>query len=194
MLSSFTTAETGTQRFHLFSNYGEKARSFLHRLDHLGIIIVMWGSMIASDHFGFHDEHGLRNVYWAAATSAALGCAWTVSNPKFRTLGRRNIQFYLFALLGLFAFAAKLHGVLLHGYAAQDERMSLSHFILLGLLQFAAGAIYAARIPERWCPRRFDILGASHQLMHVIVMFGALSYSIGLVEAVGYWHARGAAR
>lgn len=34
----------------------------------------------------------------------------------------------------------------------------------------AGGALYAAGLPERWWPGRFDVLGHSHQLMHVGVV------------------------
>lgn len=42
-------------------------------------------------------------------------------------------------------------------------------------------------IPERWYPRRFDIYSASDQVMHVLVIGGAMSHTIGLVKAFDYW-------
>lgn len=57
----------------------------------------------------------------------------------------------------------------------------------LGLLNFTGAAIYAARIPERWYPGRFDVWGASHQIMHVLVVCGAVSHSVGLLKALDYW-------
>jgi adiponectin receptor len=61
------------------------------------------------------------------------------------------------------------------------------YLIELGLFNGTGAAIYAARIPERWYPRRFDIYGSSHQIMHILVICAALSYTIGLVKAFDHW-------
>ena len=70
----------------------------------------------------------------------------------------------------------------------QNRRMSISYFLGLGILNGTGTAIYAARIPERWYPKAFDLYGASHQIMHVLVICGALSHGTGLVRALDYWH------
>jgi len=93
----------------------------------------------------------------------------------------------MYGVLGLSIFIPAIHGVMLHGWAAQNERMSLTYFIGLGVLNGLGTAIYAARIPERWFPRRFDIYGASHQIMHVLVICGALSHTTGLLKVFDYW-------
>ena len=36
---------------------------FGNQLDHLGIVVVMWGSTIPSDYFGFYDEPVLMSSY-----------------------------------------------------------------------------------------------------------------------------------
>ena len=71
----------------------------------------------------------------------------------------------------------------LYGWENFTQRSPLKYFIALGLLNFAGAATYAARMPERWFPRTFDIYGASHQIMHVMVVGGGLTYSIGLLKA-----------
>ena len=96
----------------------------------------------------------------------------------------------MYSALGLSAFFPAAHGVILHGWDEQNQRMSLTYFGGLGLLNFTGAAIYAARIPERFFPGRFDVLGASHQIMHVLVMCGAVSHSVGLTKALDYWHRR----
>lgn len=58
----------------------------------------------------------------------------------------------------------------------------------LGLLNFTGAALYGARIPERLFPGKFDYVGSGHQLMHILVMFGALSHTIGLLKAYKHWH------
>lgn len=68
--------------------------------------------------------------------------------------------------------------------------MRIDYFTGLGILNFTGAMIYGVRIPERWYPKIFDVFGASHQIMHVLVMIGALSHSIGLIKAFDYWQAQ----
>ena len=95
-----------------------------------------------------------------------------------------------FGLLGLSAFIPVVHGILRNGWQVQDQRGSVDYFVGLGLIQATGTAIYAARVPERWYPKRFDIYGSSHQWMHVLVTLGALSHAIGLTKAFDYWQSR----
>ena len=50
--------------------------------------------------------------------------------------------------------------------------------------------MYAVKFPERWYPRRFDLCGSSHQLMHILVVCGAACYSVGVLRAFEYAQAR----
>lgn len=93
----------------------------------------------------------------------------------------------MFALLGLSAFVPVVHGTILNGWEVQDKRMAISYFLGLGLLNATGTVIYAARVPEKWFPKAFDIYGSSHQIMHVLVACGALSHAIGLLKAFDYW-------
>ena len=94
----------------------------------------------------------------------------------------------MYGCLGLSIFVPAAHGVILNSWELQNRRMSISYFLGLGVLNATGTAIYTARIPERWYPKTFDLYGASHQIMHVLVICGALSHSTGLVRAFDYWH------
>ena len=107
--------------------------------------------------------------------------------PKFRSPTYRIMRSVMFALLGLSAFVPVGHGIILNGWEVQDKRMAISYFLGLGLLNATGTVIYAARVPEKWFPKTFDIYGSSHQIMHVLVACGALSHAIGLLKAFDYW-------
>lgn len=68
-----------------------------------------------------------------------------------------------------------------------EERMRLKSFFGLGLTNFSGAALYAARIPERWFPGTFDLLGQSHNWMHVLVYTGALVRLAGLLAVCERW-------
>ena len=42
-----------------------------------------------------------------------------------------------------------------------------------GATYIGGAIIYALRIPERWSPKTFDLVGSSHNIFHVCVVLGA---------------------
>ena len=127
--------------------------------------------------------------YWALGTAFAAASSWATFQPVFRTPVGRRVRFLLYSALGVSAFIPAVHGVRMNGWETQNRSMSLGYFVGLGALNFSGAAVYAARVPERWAPGRFDVVGASHQIMHVLVICGAVSHSIGLARAFDYWNA-----
>lgn len=65
--------------------------------------------------------------------------------------------------------------------------MGLKFFLGLALINFSGAALYAARIPERWFPGTFDLIGQSHNLMHLLVFTGALVRLHGLLGVAERW-------
>lgn len=89
----------------------------------------------------------------------------------------------MFAGMGLSAIVPVLHGLTLYGYAAMCDTMSLWWLIAHGVMYLVGAGLYAARVPERWAPGRFDIWGSSHQVFHVLVLAAAGTHFWGLVRA-----------
>ena len=165
----------------------------------------MWSSMVPSNYFGFYCSPRLLYSYniivitpphrsyisladsTTQATASALGCAISTMKPQFRSPTYRVMRSAMFALLGLSAFVPVVHGIILNGWEVQNRRMAITYFLGLGLLNGTGTVIYAARLPEKWYPRTFDVYGSSHQIMHVLVACGALSHAVGLVRAFEYW-------
>ncbi|KAF3939478.1 hypothetical protein ABW19_dt0205662 [Dactylella cylindrospora] len=177
--------------FHVFSNHSAPIHKFGNELDHLGIVCVIWGSAIPCSYFAFYDTQGLtRYAYYLLHTLFATASGVFTLRPKFRQPQYRKARFYMYVLLGVSAFLPVAHGLYAYGFEELDARMGLTNFIGLGMWQFTGAAIYAARIPERWFSRRFDCWGQSHQIMHVLVVFGAICNERGLLRAIEYWNDR----
>jgi adiponectin receptor len=157
------------------------------RFDYLGIVVPLWGTTISSTYFGFNCEPFLQDVYRALATLAGILCAITTFHPAFSGTSGRKFRTSMYCLLGLFSFLPIVHGVILHGLSEHDRRMSLMHYLGLGACHSTGAMLYAARIPEKWYPRTFDIAGSSHQLMHSFVVLGAICYGIGILKAYDFW-------
>jgi len=174
--------------FHTFSDHSPHMHRFGNELDHLGVVFVIWGSGVPSDYFGFYCSPRTQYLYWTAVTATALACAIFTLRPKFRHPTYRTTRFLMYCFLGVSLFIPVAHGIIINGWEVQNQRMSLKYFFGLGFLNFLGAAIYAARIPERWFPGKFDIWGSSHQIMHVLVVCGAISHLNGLLAALDYFN------
>ena len=66
--------------------------------------------------------------------------------------------------------------------------MGWGYIILEGIFYLTGALVYAVRWPEKWWPGRFDLVGASHQWFHVLVLAGAAAHLVGIVKAFEYNH------
>lgn len=85
---------------------------FGSELDHLGIVLVMWGTGISGAHFTFScpAHTSLRNSYFALLTLVGVACGVFTLRPKFRTPAYRTIRFLVYFALGASLFLPVVHG------------------------------------------------------------------------------------
>ena len=174
--------------YHLVSNHSHSVARWGNALDYLGIVALIWGSFVPSIFYGFKDEPGLAKTYWSMITVIGVGCAIVSVKEKFRTPDWRQFRAGMFVTMGLSAILPVCHGLQLYSMDTLERRIGLSWLILQGVLYVLGAAVYAGRIPERWKPGHYDILGNSHQIFHVLVLLAAVSHFIGLTKAFDYWH------
>ncbi len=175
--------------FHTLSSHSAPVQALGNSLDHIGVVLVIYGSVLPATHFLFHcpSQLNLRIIYTLLSTTLTVLSIIFTLKPAFRTCAYRRVRFNLYTVLGLSAFLPIIHGTLLYPYVTLQNRMGISNFLGLGILNLTGAAIYAARVPERWFPRTFDIWGSSHQIMHILVVMGALSFERGLLGCVRWW-------
>lgn len=130
------------------------------------IAILMWGSTIPSFYHGFYCD-------------------------RFRHPTLRPYRAAMYAGLGLSAVVFVVHGILLHGWTVQNRRMSVDWMGLMALFNLTGAVIYAARVPEKLRPLKYDIYGNSHQVLHVAVVLAGLAHMFGLFRAFDYLHTHG---
>ena len=176
--------------YHTFSNHSPAVARLGNQLDYLGIVLLIWGSFIPSIHYGFADRPALVATYWAMISTIGAGCALVCTSAHFRTPAWRPLRAAMFAAMGLSAVVPVLHGVLLYGAPAMRNTMGLAWLLLQGALYLLGAGLYAARLPEKLAPGRFDIVGSSHQIFHVLVVLAALAHLRGLVVAFDARQAR----
>ncbi|KAI4173835.1 MAG: hypothetical protein LQ348_006466 [Seirophora lacunosa] len=117
-----------------------------------------------------------------------IGCAAVSVIPRFRTPQWRPFRASMFVAMGLSAVVPVLHGLKLYGLRQMNDRISLSWLVSQGFLYVLGAGLYAARVPERFEPGKFDVWGSSHQIFHVLILFAATAHLLGLIRA--YEHSK----
>ncbi|OKL63130.1 hypothetical protein UA08_01627 [Talaromyces atroroseus] len=174
--------------YHTISNHSPAVARVGNALDYVGIVGLITGSFIPSVYYGFYCAPNLQLIYWAMISAIGLGCIFVCLMPQFRTPEWRPFRALMFVSMGLSAVFPVVHGLWLYGAKQMTPQIGLDWLLLQGFLYILGATIYAARVPERLLPGRFDIVGSSHQIFHVLVVCAAISHLTGLLCAFDYRH------
>jgi adiponectin receptor len=159
------------------------------QMDILGVLVLMWSATVPLAHYSLACHPRLEAACHVASASLALACA-VATSPRVALLAGPRLgpaRAALFALFGAASFAAPLaHAAALRPADWAARAGGRGWLAATAALDGAGAAVYLLRFPERWWPRRFDLLGASHQLMHLAVLGAALAYAGAVVEAFDY--------
>ena len=174
--------------YHTISNHSPAVARVGNALDYVGIVGLIVGSFVPSVFYGFYCVPELQWRYWTMICSIGLGCAFVSILPRFRTPRWRPFRAVMFVGMGLSAVFPVLHGLRLFGFDRMRRQIGLNWLLLQGFLYILGAAIYAARVPERLRPGKFDIFGSSHQIFHVLVVCAAVAHLTGLLKAFDHRH------
>lgn len=174
--------------YHTISNHSPVVARIGNALDYIGIVGLIVGSFVPSVFYGFYCVPELQHRYWTMICSIGAGCICVSVIPRFRTPRWRPFRAAMFVGMGLSAVFPVLHGLQLFGFNRMRQQIGLGWLLLQGFLYILGAGIYAARVPERLYPGKFDIVGSSHQIFHVLVVCAALAHLTGLLKAFDYRH------
>ena len=169
--------------YHATLNVSPRFARRMNQADYCGIVFLISGSFVPSVHYGFACASHLRAAYWALVAALGLGCAVVSTDLRFRTPAWRPLRAAMFVAFGGSAVVPVAHGWYLFGWAELDRRMAAGHVVAHGAMYVLGAGLYAARVPERWWPGKVDLLGASHQIFHVLVVAAAGTHLAGLLKA-----------
>lgn len=172
--------------YHTISNHSARIARRAIALDFLGIVGLVTGSFIPSIYYGFYCRPRLQYVYWSMICSLGFACALATLVEPFRS--QHKTRTALFVSVGLSGLLPITHGLLERDVSQLRREAGLDWILLQAALYLLGAYIYAARIPEKWFPGRFDIVGSSHQIFHVLVVVAALAHFKGLIVAFDHWH------
>ena len=69
LAQEFTLSSQEACSFHTCANHSKDVWIFTNQLDYLGIVIVIWGSSVSSDFFGFYCNEKLQLMYWTVVSA-----------------------------------------------------------------------------------------------------------------------------
>ncbi|KAI5306281.1 hypothetical protein KEM56_001585 [Ascosphaera pollenicola] len=174
--------------YHTISNHSPRVARIGNAMDYLGIVGLITGSFVPSVYYGFYCHPHLQMLYWVMICSIGIGCATVSVFDRFRSPEWRSFRAGMFVSMGLSAIFPVIHGLLMFGVAQMKLQIGLYWLLLQGFLYILGAYLYAIRVPEKWYPGRFDLLGSSHQIFHVLVVLAAMSHLAGLFQAFDHRH------
>lgn len=154
-----------------------------HKVDFFSL-----GSFFPSVYYGHYCEPQAIRFYLVL-----LGCfgfltfCFTILD-RFRTPAWRPYRAGMFIALGLSAIIPVIDSVSNRGWDTVAKEMSLWHCIAQGTLYIIGACTYASRVPEKYFPRTFDVVGSSHQIFHCCVILAGFTHALGIWRAFNYRH------
>ena len=159
--------------FHVFWPLSPRALKFFGQLDFVGIATLCAGHAITSVFFAFYCRTSTANKYYAWITIVTVASLRIILSSKFRAKTSRNYRAAVFCFLGASIIVPVLHAGTLHKWTADMYPTFVFWMTLAGIAYVTGAFLYALRVPECCRPGKHDRLWASHQLMHIAVIFGA---------------------
>jgi len=166
--------------YHTFKCHSGRSYLRLLLLDQLGIILLIVSSFLPGLQLAFYCKPNIAAIY-CVIIGAALLVGITLIWMQAQHPERQDLQ----PIIQNFFVGTVVFGLLPASHFVVDalgkpEAQFVNY--LAGMFgAFGVGFVfYAAKIPEKLAPGRFDLLFASHQLWHVFVALGALCWYYGL--------------
>lgn len=176
--------------FHLFCCHSNEVSLKWNRVDYIGIVLILFGSLCPIVFYGFFCDAFYQKVYFAVISVFGLFTGYIVLTPRCHGPRFRVLRSLVFTLQGSFILLPYLHSSLLHGFEFTRQSLSFPWLVLMAITILSGTVVYNARIPEKWYPGRFDYWINSHQIFHIAVIGAAMLQYQGALSSALFWHSR----
>lgn len=177
--------------FHSVGNMSATHHNILNRFDYGGISLLISGSCYPPYYYFFYFSQKLKIFYLSEISVFGLGTFFYSLTDDFNKPKRRSLRGSIFLIFGLCTGIPILHmaffGDKIKGY---NPGLKLINWYIGGISYIVGALLYILRYPEKKFPGKFDYIGASHQLFHVLVFFGAFFHYLGSIDAYNYRFAK----
>ncbi|KAK9474635.1 hemolysin-III related-domain-containing protein [Dipodascopsis tothii] len=174
--------------YHCLNCHSEQVAKFGNQLDYLGIVFLIVGSFIPAIYYGLHSIPSYYGVFFGLVCGLGAVCIVITLRKEFASPRWRPFRALLFVVFGLSGIIPITFGGFRLGLSELSQRIQLPFLVAEGLLYIGGATIYAMRVPERFSPGKFDLVGSSHQIFHLCVIAAAVSHLVGMVRAYRFLH------
>jgi len=161
--------------FHTVFCHSQKVGKIFNKLDYCGIAFLTVGSFIPWLYYSFYCRFIPKVVYMTLIVILGTFALIVSMFDKFATPPYRPLRAGIFIGLGLCGAVPCLHYIIVEGFWSGIYQSSVGWLSLMAIIYITGAVIYAARIPERIFPGKFDIIFQSHQIFHVFVVLESFS-------------------
>jgi adiponectin receptor len=149
-------------------------------VDYTGISLLIAASIMTTEYTAFYCEPVSRWTYMTATAVLGIGGIILPWHPTFNRHDMAWARVLFYVTLGATGFSPLIQLCLTRGTAwAWEFYAPLAQSIMVYLV---GACVYAAQVPERWCPGAFDYIGGSHNLWHFAVLGGILFHYVAMQE------------
>jgi adiponectin receptor len=163
---------------HTFYPISERTCNRLMSLDYSGIFMNMTSSISAFIYFSFYCDVLYQKLYFILLSTVTLIIMSIFI--KYNCLTAPNLKtfrIFLFIIYGLSLLAPIIHRLTV---SLQNDSYFLDELrlCLLSILFYVSGIVfYITLIPEKIKPGKFDLIGNSHNIFHILVLCGNAVYT-----------------
>ena len=167
--------------YHCLSNHSKWVAS-LREMDLLGIAVMNTLHSFTLNHFKFYHDSLLSKLFNLVSILTLLGFIFSLST--FRNPNNKSYQVSCFALLVVLVYSPAYISYNLDLNVQCDVTTVWMISIALAFCALG-GVLYATKFPEVVIPGCFDLIGNSHNLMHVCAAIGMfLLYEVEFNTAI----------
>ncbi|KAG6523049.1 hypothetical protein ZIOFF_020208 [Zingiber officinale] len=162
---------------HLLACHSPRLNLFFWRLDYAGISLMIVSSFVPPVYYAFLCHPVARRAYIGAIAVLGLLAVVTLLAPALSSPRFRPLRAVLFLTMGFSGVVPAVHALCLN-WDHREVHIALALEVAMAVAYASGATVYVRRIPERWRPGEFDLVGHSHQIFHVLVLVGALTHCL----------------
>ncbi|CAN6237329.1 unnamed protein product [Urochloa humidicola] len=170
---------------HLLACHSRRATAVFWQLDYAGISVMIVASFVPPVYYAFLCDPAPRLLYLSGITALGTLVVGALLSPSCSSPRYRRLRASLFLAMGLSGVLPALHALWLNwGHPACYLALGLE--VAMGIAYAVGAWVYVSRVPERWRPGVFDVVGHSHQIFHVLVLVGAVTHYVAVAVLI-HW-------
>ncbi|XP_037453451.1 heptahelical transmembrane protein ADIPOR2-like [Triticum dicoccoides] len=164
---------------HLLACHSRRATVVFWQLDYAGISIMIVASFVPPVYYAFLCHPPARVAYLSAITVLGALVVAVLLSPSCSSPRYRRLRATLFLAMGMSGVIPAVHALWVNwGHAACYLALGLE--VAMGLAYAVGAWFYVSRVPEKWRPGVFDVVGHSHQIFHIFVLVGAITHYVAV--------------